>query len=165
MWGWGWSSLTEHLLTHARFWVCLLALQSRKGGESKEKKEEEDNNDLGVVTPTCEPSTHEAEAGGLLFQGYPRIYRKMLSLKAIKEKKWEKTSFWRCRAIGRAPSWHAKAQGWIRRHQSTYPSVARAVLVMASKTVSHPKCTDSYSNKFPLENSSWNSDPSQIAIG
>lgn len=100
MWGWGWSSLTEHLLTHARFWVCLLALQSRKGGESKEKKE--DNNDLGVVTPTCEPSTHEAEAGGLLFQGYPRIYRKMLSLKTIKEKKWEKTSFWRCRAIGRA---------------------------------------------------------------
>lgn len=42
--------LTEYLLTHARFWVCLLALQSRRGEESKEKKED-NNNDLGMVSP------------------------------------------------------------------------------------------------------------------
>lgn len=46
-----------------------------------------------MVTPTCEPSTHEAEAGGLLFQVYSRIYIKMLSLKTIKGKNERKQAF------------------------------------------------------------------------
>lgn len=46
-----------------------------------------------MVTPTCESSTQEAEAGELLFQGYPRIYSKTLSLKTIKGKTERKQGF------------------------------------------------------------------------